>query len=171
MRALLIALVLGLSSTAFAQTGVNVIPVQSDGLSGTGGLKINDLSIATDACTGWIFVANVREVVLECDWDDVAGNVSEIDMVCYTERTVSSIADGVSGTSGYQVTVNVGTDTTGESEYEQHIWSWDFTDGDTKWEWVITHPRAQYINCCFSDATGTADATDDLTVYARGANP
>ncbi len=162
MRSILVALLVLLSA---GPARAEIVSQYLDDL-GSRGLKINAVSLESTRYTGWFNVETLPSAVLEIDWNDVDGNVSEIEMVCYTARAASG-----SNGSGYEIVVATTTAATGETTFKPHKWSWGFSDGDTEWEWVVSSPRAKWINCAFTAGTGTSQSGDQLTVFVRGGTP
>ncbi len=154
------------ASPVLAQDAVNVIPKLED----TGqmfGYRVFQATLEAPRFTGWFVVQNVSKVVFEVFWDDVNGNVTEIEMRCWTARDTMSFGSG----SGFQVTTPVSTSLAGKTLYKQKKFSWEFPDGDTAFEWIVEIPHARQLECGFYAAAGTSGMGDRLTVFLRGATP
>jgi len=128
-----------------------------------GGTVISAQSLLAAKYTGWIYVDEVSDLVLQVALTQ--DTASAVTMVCWSANDNS----GANGT-GYQVhqLTPTGTSTAPVSTSAQHTWSNPVSAAE-EWSWTVFNLPAAWINCLF---TGTgAGADDTVTVKAVGVAP
>ncbi len=157
-----------ITSTVFAQAPLPTTTVPSRLESDSGGFaygfKVYEASLEAPRFTGFIPVHNATKLIFEVLWDDVTGNVTKIEALCWTARDTMSFGSG----NGYKLTQPVSTSLTGETVYKQKKFSFEFADGDTAFELEVDLHGAKLIACGFYAGDGISSTGDKLTVWARG---
>jgi hypothetical protein len=133
------------------------------GQTATGGTKISAQSINAAKYTGWIYVGDVKQLVLAIDYTNSAGTA--VVMACHTALTNT----GANGT-GYFLPAITRTGTSAAPVETTAPASWSNpVSGDEDWTWLIDNIPMPFINCNFTATSG--DANDKVTVYTLGVSP
>ena len=159
----MILFVSGLTVASTVSLATTVETTQDEYLGGTGGVKINGLSIDVDRWTGWILVNSKRSVVFDIDLTRVAA--THIFMRCETSRVNTTANDAGRDLHATQITCAAGACTATSGTL-----TWDNTVASNEgWTWEVTDIPGTYINCLFTSTLGGGN--DLLTVYVRGITP
>lgn len=129
----------------------------------TGGTKLTTQAINAAKYTGWVYVGDVKQFVVEITYVNSAA--TDVIMQCHT----SLVNTGANGTGAFlPALTRTGTsaapvETTAPAKWVNAV------SGNETWTWLIDNIPQPFINCNF---TGTsADGNDTVTVKVSGVSP